>query len=726
MTIDTTRDTENTTPVSRPGSEIRPAPNPPVVSRHPDQMIYEGNVLAAQPPNAAAFHGQHPAYAPLPLHIAALHDYRHLPRQHPQFLEIIAHYHMWPAITTLGYSACGWWANMEPNHVWLMLPFLAGGALFPVASWLAHHFHGDQADRHITHGLIVGSLVGFAGAASVGAGFSGISAMASLLLGAIGTLGSIGWRRSTKHAAADAAVDYMQAAAAAPMPPAPVGAPTLPVGTAIGTGVPLSDEAARLHIAFAAIGVEPIQVDAIRRLGPDTWMTYIYTPESKSLDSRWLNTRADTLRGNLKCRAVQITPTSLGNRFEVRVTDGEESPLDEVQLWPGPNTDDITQPIHIGVDEALHPISIRLKGRHTLYGGITDGGKSIGVNVVACAVASVKNAVMVLMDLKPGQLELGPYERVAYRAAFGVEDAKLLLIALGAAMEERGQILREERERTGKPVKEWDPNNPAHGPAIVVLMDELAELLRLDATLFELWIRLMQVARALGIYIIGATQSPSSKALGGTTDGTGQFTNVVCYRTKTSTQTNVILGQGSHGEGWRCDEVTLPLSGMFRPRTPEYPRPLVGRGYMITPERIMQVIEEHEDDRPAVDERTHMAMEKVLHGRCDPRNPDGPGSGTSTSASPVRHLHAVEVLRYPDKTEVDEKDREAWDLFRAIGSATVNEFTAHGLPGLKSREPCMRVLKTFKNHAGAVSERDADGRTERFVCTVPMRRSKEA
>ena len=725
MTIDTTRHGRNAPAVSRPGPEIGNASMMPDVSRHLDQTIYEGEVFPAQHPHAAAFHGQHPAYAPLPLAVAALHDNRHLPRQHPQFLEIAAHYHLWPAITTAGYTACGWWANMEPNHVWLMIPFLAGGALFPVASWLAHHFHGDAADRHLTHGLIVGSLVGFSGAAAVGAGFSGISAMASFLLGAVGTLGSIGWRRHSKQLAADAAVDWMQAAAAAPMPPAPVGTPMLPIGTTIGTGL-LSSEEQRLHSAFAAIGVSPIQVDTIRRLGDDTWMTYIYTPESRSLDGRWLNARIDTLRGNLRCRAVQIIPTAIGNRWEIRVTDGEESPLDEVQPWPGPNTDDITQPIHIGVDEALHPISIRLKGRHTLYGGITDGGKSIGVNVIACTVASVKNAVMVLMDLKPGQLELGPYERVAYRSAFGVEDAKLLLMALGAAMEERGQVLREERERTGKPVKEWDPNNPNHGPAIVVLMDELAELLRLDATLFELWIRLMQVARALGIYIIGATQSPSSKALGGTTDGTGQFTNVVCYRTKTSTQTNVILGQGAHGEGWRCDEVTLPLSGMFRPRTPEYARPSVARGFMITPERIMQVIEDHEDDRPAMDERTHMAMEKVLKGRCDPRNPDGPGGGAEVASSSVRHLHAVEVPRYPDKTEVEEEFRDIWDLFRSMGSATVKELMAHRLPTFGSRDRCTTALNNFKNHGGAVSERDADGRSERFVCTAPLRRSREA
>ena len=730
MSLDATHDTRHDTlpgPFSRPGSEIQPVPDAPAVSRHPSGTIYEGSIIPAHSADAVAFHGQHPAYAPMPLHIAALHDQRHLPRPHPQIVEIIGHYHLWPALTTVGYSACGWWANLEPNHIWLMLPFLGGGGLFPVGSWLAHHFHGNEADRHLTHGLLVGSLVGFSGAAAVGAGFSGISAMASFLLGAVGTLGSIGWRRHTKQAAADAAVDWMEAAAAAPMPPAPVGTPALAVGTPVGTGIgTLSDEAARLHAAFASIAVEPIQVDVIRRLGEDAWMTYIYTPDSKNISYRWLLARTETLRNNLKCRAVQIIPTAIGNRWEIRVTDGEESALDEVHMWPGPNTDDITQPVNIGIDEALEAIAFRLKGRHTLYAGITDGGKSIGVNVIACAVASMKNAVMVLMDLKPGQLELGPYERVAYRAAFGIDDAALLLRALGAAMEERGQILKEERERTGKPVKEWDPNR--HGPAIVLLMDELAEMMRLDKTLFELWLRLMQVARALGIYIIAATQSPSGKALGDTTDGSGQFTNVACYRTRSATQTNVILGQGAHGDGWRADETTLPLSGMFRPRTPEYPRPSVGRGYMITPERIMQVIEEHEDDRPALDERTAVAMEAILNGRCDPRNPGGPGGGQRTTGSPSSppRLRDVSAPRYPDKTEVEPEFRDIWALFCSMGSATVKELMAYRLPTFGSRDRCTTALTAFKAHLGAISERDADGRSERFVCTVPAPRSKEA
>ena len=677
----------------------------------------------------------HPAYQPLPLHVAALIDQRDLPRPEPEILALIRHYHLWPAIGSCAFSATGWWANMEPNHIWLMLPFLAAGALAPAAGWLGHHLHGADADRHITRGLIVGGAVGVSGAAAVGAGFSGISAMTTLLLAAVGTLGSIDWRRHRRAADRDFVIDYHAAVASAPMPPAPVGGPPMPTAASLPM---MSDEAARLHAAFAAIGVAPIRIDAVRRSGPDSWVTWIYTPESKTVNSRWLAARIDTLRGNLGCRGLEIIPTAIGNRFEIRVQDGENSTLDDAVPWPGPNTRSIKDPVNLGVRDGQRPVAFRFRGRHTLYAGITDGGKSVGVNVAACSIASMDNAVMVLMDLKPGQLELGPYEPVAYRAAYGIGDVALLLEALGAAMEVRGQILREERERTGLPVREWDPD--IHGPAIIVLIDELAEMLRLDPKLFTQWLSLMQVSRALGLIIIGATQSPSSKALGGTTDGSGQFTNIACYRTRSATQTNVIHGPGAHGEGWRADETVLPKPGMFRPKSPDHPRPTVARGYMIEPGQIVATVEANRDSRPALDERTAEAMEEVLQGRCDPRHPGGPAGpagprprGGRDVVDDAEAFHAgVPYLRvvgetYPDDSPVADELLDAWQLFRVLGSATIAELQAYRLPGLTARDSCKAALNAFKIHQGATSRRDDDGRSERFECTVPpTRRAREA
>lgn len=737
MTLDTTHHSDSTGLDFRPGSELPAVPDAPGVSRDTGAHIYSGHIIPAQNAGHATFHGQHPAYAPLPLHVATLIDNRNLPPALPPAVEhtmaLARHYHLWPTACSVSLSALGWWANLEPNHIWLMLPFLGAGLALPAGGWLAHHKHADGADRHLTRGLLAGGAVGMSGAAAVGAGFSGISALTTALLAAVGTLGSIGWREHRRQRDQDFVVDYTAAVASAPMPPAPVvGTPSAPPPGTVG-GTPMSDQAARLHAAFAAIGVSPIQVDAIRHTGENAWLTYLYTPESKTVNFKWLVTRSETLRGNLKCRSMQIIPTAIGNRFEIRVQDGETSPLDDAVPWPGANTDDITAAVNIGVDEAGKPISFKLQGLHTLYAGITNGGKSVGVNVMACSVAAMRNAVMVLMDLKPGQLELGPYEKVAYRSASSVEDAGLLLQALRAAMDERGQILKEEREATGRPVREWDPNR--HGPVIVVVIDELAEMLRLDPKLFGDWVTLMQVARALGIIIVGATQSPSAKALGGTTDGAGQFTNIACYRTKSATQTNVIFGPGAHGEGWRTDEATLPLPGMFRPRSPQYPRPTTARGFLITPEQIMETIERYADMRPALDERTAVAMEAVLDGRCDPSNPTGPGGGRHGDAidaandfhsnAPVPHLRVIHS--YPDKTEIPAEQAEAWQLFRALGSATIAEFQAHRLPGLTARDSCKAMLNAFKVHQGATSGRDTDGRSERFYCTVPAeRRSREA
>ncbi len=717
MSIDTTHDTRITTDVpDAVHTQIAPYQPASYVAPH----TVTGTVIPSHHP--AAVYQPHPAYQPLPLHVAALIDHHHLPRPIHPHLDTIRHYHLWPSIGACALSALGWWAHTQPEHIPLMIPFLAVGVGGPLAAVFGHHAHGSDADTHLTRGFLAAGAVGFSGAAAVGAGFSGISALATAILATAGTLGSMGWRQHRRQADRDYIVDVTTAHASTPMPPTPDSAPLLPGGF-------VSDEAHRLHQAFAAMGVNPITIDTIRRTSPDSWSTFVYLPESKTMSPKMLGARLDSLRNNLRCRSVSITPTAIGNRIQISVQDGDSSPLAETIGWPGPTTDDITKPISIGVLENGEPIGFKLAGRHTLYAGITEGGKSGGVNVAACSIAAMRNAVMVLIDLKPGQLELGPYESVAYRSAAGIDDASLLMQALIAAMDERGQQLKEEREATGRPVREWDPNT--HGPAVVVLIDELAEALRLDPKVFELWLRIMQVGRALGIWIIGATQAPSAKALGGTTDASGQFTNIACFRTKSSTQTNIILGPGAHGDGWRTDETTLPLKGMLLPRTPEYAQPQVGRGYWIDPDQVMSVIAQYQDQRPDLDERTAAAMEAVLGDRCDPRRPSPPPRGVRDALDVAEDFHAdVHRLRlvptYPDHTPVEEKQQGAWEAFRRMGSATVMDLLALQLPGMGSREPCMTALRTFEAHGGTTATRDADGRSTRYTCTVPLKREASA
>lgn len=727
MTLDATRyDTQNDLDL-RPASENSAIPESTVAWRATDERIINGNVIPAQHAYASPFHGQHPAYAPLPLHVAALIDHHDLPRPHPQAIELIRRYHLAPSIGVCAFSALGWWANLEPDHVLLMLPFLGLGILGPIAGFVGHLIHGAEADTHLTRGLIIGGAAGMSGAAAVGAGLSGISALASALLAAIGTLGSIQWRAHRRQADRDFIVDYHAAVAGAPMPPAPVG--TLPGADLTKHGIQ-SDESARLHMAFAAMGVSPIQVDVIRRVGDGLWETYVYLPEGRTTNPQAVLGRRDVLRSNLRYRSVDIErSTAIGNRIRVTVDDRQEDPHGDVEPWPGPNTDDITVPINIGVDSRRQPVAFNLRQRNTLYAGVMGAGKSGGVNVAVCSVAAMRNAVLWLLDLKPGQLELGPYEGVADQSAAGIVQATQLLIAAIAAMESRGQQLKEERESTGRPVREWDPNNPNHGPAIVIVIDELAQLMRLDPKIFVLWVTLMQVARALGIWIIAATQSPSGKALGNTTDGKGQFTNIAAFRTESATQTNVILGPGAHGDGWRTDGATLPLQGMFLPRSPEHTRPEACRGYYIDPDTVMDVVAAYKDRRPRLDARTAAAVQAALEAAEDYVPPP---SGTDDDSvdvanefhADIRHLHAVPT--YPDKTVVEERHRDAWDLFRSLGSATVLEFKGHQLPGLKSRESCMGVLNVFRTHGGATSQTDDDGRSERFVSTAARNLRRDA
>ena len=281
MAADTTRHSATTDLDLRPGSAELVSDEDDMQWTDDAPQLLSGNVIPAHSPFA---HGIHPAYQGLPLHVAALIDHHELPRPDPEIIALIRRWHLWPAIGSCSFSALGWWANLEPNHVWLMLPFLGLGVLGPVAGWLGHLAHGDEADQHLTRGLIVGGAIGMSGAAAVGAGFSGFSAMTTALLAAVGTLGSIQWRHHRRQADRNFIIDYTAAVATAPMPPAPIGGTAAPMELT-QHGI-MSDEAQRLHQAFAAMGVSPITVDVIRRSGPDSWMTFVYLPESKSMSPK--------------------------------------------------------------------------------------------------------------------------------------------------------------------------------------------------------------------------------------------------------------------------------------------------------------------------------------------------------------------------------------------------------------------------------------------------------
>ena len=169
---------------------------------------------------------------------------------------------------------------------------------------------------------------------------------------------------------------------------------------------------------------------------------------------------------------------------------------------------------------------------HLLIAGSTGTGKSVGLNAMLTSLlyrATPDDVRLIMID--PKRLELGMYEDIPHLLTPVVVDPKKAANALRWAvreMEERYKTLAafgvrniEQYNRNvramleaGEAPETGDPPRPL--PFIVVVVDELADLMMVAGNEVEESIcRLAQMARAVGIHLILATQRPSVDVITG-------------------------------------------------------------------------------------------------------------------------------------------------------------------------------------------------------------------
>jgi DNA segregation ATPase FtsK/SpoIIIE, S-DNA-T family len=169
---------------------------------------------------------------------------------------------------------------------------------------------------------------------------------------------------------------------------------------------------------------------------------------------------------------------------------------------------------------------------HLLIAGSTGTGKSVGLNAMLTSIlyrATPDDVRLIMID--PKRLELGMYEEIPHLLTPVVVDPKKAANALRWAvreMEERYKHLatfgvrnieqynRNVRQMVEHKEIEDGEEMPRLLPAIVVVVDELADLMMVAGNEVEESIcRLAQMARAVGIHLILATQRPSVDVITG-------------------------------------------------------------------------------------------------------------------------------------------------------------------------------------------------------------------
>ena len=199
---------------------------------------------------------------------------------------------------------------------------------------------------------------------------------------------------------------------------------------------------------------------------------------------------------------------------------------------------------------------------HLLMAGATGQGKSVGINAIIVSLLYKKHPSQlkfVLVD--PKKVELSIYSTIEkhFLAKLPGEEEAIItdtkkvvntLNALCIEMDDRYELLKKAHCRN---VKEYNKKftdrrlNPQNGhrylPLIVVVIDEFADLIMTAGKEVEMPIaRLAQLARAIGIHLILATQRPSVNIITGIIKA--NFPARISFKVTSKVDSRTILDQG--------------------------------------------------------------------------------------------------------------------------------------------------------------------------------------
>ena len=167
---------------------------------------------------------------------------------------------------------------------------------------------------------------------------------------------------------------------------------------------------------------------------------------------------------------------------------------------------------------------------HVLIAGSTGSGKSVAINAMIMSLLYRTTPAQVrLILVDPKRVELGMYEGIPHLFTPIITEPKLAANALRNAVREMERRLKLLASRSVRNIDQYNklfdsamPSLFDNGteeqplPYIVIIIDELADLMMLDrANVEESITRLAQMARAVGIHLVLATQRPSVDVITG-------------------------------------------------------------------------------------------------------------------------------------------------------------------------------------------------------------------
>lgn len=199
---------------------------------------------------------------------------------------------------------------------------------------------------------------------------------------------------------------------------------------------------------------------------------------------------------------------------------------------------------------------------HLLMAGATGSGKTVGMNtIITCLLYKCHPDDLKFVMIDPKKIELSLFQKIEkhFLATLpGAEEpiitdtskAKETLESLTKEMDERYDLLKDGMVRDIRAYNKKFDNGELdedeghrHLPYIVVLIDELADLMMTAGKDIEEPIaRLAQLARAVGIHLVVATQRPSVNVITGTIKA--NFPGRIAYQVASKVDSRTIIDTG--------------------------------------------------------------------------------------------------------------------------------------------------------------------------------------
>ncbi len=322
----------------------------------------------------------------------------------------------------------------------------------------------------------------------------------------------------------------------------------------------LRDRAAQIKSKFEEFNVR----GSVTQINPGPVVTtFEFKPEAGVKYSRITNLTEDLCLG-LQAESILIERIPGKPTVGIEVPNSRREVISLRQILESEEFNGSASPLTVALGKDINgriKVAALDSMPHLLIAGSTGSGKSVMLNSLIMSIlykATPQQVRLIMVD--PKRLEFGLYEGIPHLLTPVITDPKKATNALRNAvleMERRLKLLaslgvrnidqynKKVRQLKAAPRNLFEADDPNEEPLeeipyVLILIDELADLMMLErANVEESVARLAQMARAVGMHLVLATQRPSVDVITGLIKA--NFPSRISFRVATRVDSRTVL-----------------------------------------------------------------------------------------------------------------------------------------------------------------------------------------